>query len=119
MDFDQQSVVATCTITEMEWHRGEGWFKWLKFLYSPKIRRSLDLAFNAEVGPEKGSWKGGTTGHGIDMLKGETAEDAFKRYCEMEHSSKNRKFTLLYLGPCDAPPKKEIPSEECDAAQEA
>ena len=34
-----------------------------------------------ETGSKKGSWKGGTIGHGIDMLPGELHEGAFRRYC--------------------------------------
>lgn len=90
--------MATCKVEEREWHRGEGWFKWLKWFYPAKIKRSLDLSFSAEVGPQKGSWKGGTLGHGIDMLPNETVEDAFRRYCSMEHERKGRKFMLTYLG---------------------
>lgn len=37
-----------------------GWFKWLSWFGRPKIRRSLDIQFSSETGPEKGSWKGGT-----------------------------------------------------------
>jgi hypothetical protein len=47
----------------------------------------LDIRFSEETGRRKGSWKGGTLGHGIDMLPGELHEAAFRRYCathEME-----------------------------------
>lgn len=97
-DYDGEFITASCMIEEREWHRGEGWFKWLKFFYPVKIQRSLDLKFSAEVGPEKGSWKGGTIGHGIDMLDGETPGDAFRRYCEKVHERKGRKFTLRFIG---------------------
>lgn len=98
-DYDGERIVAQCRIEEREWHRGTGWFKWLKWFWKPMIRRSLDLKFSAQVGPEKGSWKGGTTGHGIEMLAGETPERAFRRYCEMEHSRKGRKYHLKFIGP--------------------
>lgn len=100
-DYDGAEIIATCIIEEMEWHRGEGWFKWLKFFYPAKIRRSLDLAFSAEVGPGKGSWKGGTLGHGIEMLKGETPEMAFRRYCEKGYERKGRNTSLTFLGPVE------------------
>lgn len=102
-DYDGELIVATCLIEEREWHRGEGWFKWLRFFYEPKIRRSLDIAFSAEVGPEKGSWKGGTIGHGIDMLPGESPKAAFQRYCLKTHERKGRKFLLQFIGPCEPP----------------
>lgn len=98
-DYDGEMIVATCVIEEREWHRGEGWFTWLRFFWPAKIRRSLDLKFSAEVGPQKGSWKGGTIGHGIDMEPGETPRAAFERYCAMEHDRKGRKFRLRFVGP--------------------
>ncbi len=80
-DYDGAVITATTHIQEMEWSFGEGWFSWLRFFRPNKIRRSLDMAFSAEVGNEKGSWKGGTVGCGIDMLPRETHEDAFHRWC--------------------------------------
>ena len=97
-------IVATCSIEEHEWHRGEGWFSWLRFFYPKKIRRSLDLKFSAEVGPEKGSWKGGTIGHGIEMMAGETPRKAFERYCAKEHDARQgRKFRIRFIGPAAEP----------------
>lgn len=117
-DYDGEMIVATCQITEREWHRGKGWFKWLRWFYPKKIRRSLDLKFSAEVGPKKGSWKGGTIGHGIEMLKDETPEQAFRRYCTNEHDARQgRKYRIRFIGPCDPPPVK--PARIQEAAQEA
>lgn len=90
LDFDgEPNVVSTC-IEEREWRRGTGWFKWLSRFSKPRIRRDLDLAFEKETGKRKGSWKGGTVGHSIDMLPGELHEGAFKRYC-VEHN-------MTYIG---------------------
>jgi hypothetical protein len=97
-DFDGKEIVATTHIEEREWHFGEGWFKWLSLFRKPMIRRSLSLEFSAEVGPEKGSWKGGTIGHSIEMLPGELHEPAFRRYCEQEHRSKYRRFKISFVG---------------------
>lgn len=117
-DYDGEMIVATCVIEEREWHRGEGWFKWLRWFYPAQIRRSLNLQFSAEVGPEKGSWKGGTTGHGIDMLPNETPRQAFERYCAKEHDARHgRKFRIRFVGPCDAPPHRPRPPEEAQNAQ--
>jgi len=80
-DFDGEQITATAKIEEREWRFGAGWFKWLSLFRRPKVRRSLDLRFSAEVGKRKGSWKGGTLGHGIEMLPGELHEAAFRRYC--------------------------------------
>lgn len=81
-DFDGEHITASTKIEEREWHRGTGWFKWLSWFCPAKISRSLDLRFSAEVGRRKGTWKGGTVGHSIDMLPGELHEAAFKRYCD-------------------------------------
>ncbi len=106
-DYDGELIVATCCIEEREWHKGSGWFKWLRFFSTRKIRRSLDLAFSAEVGTEKGSWKGGTIGHGIDMLTGESPKEAFQRYCAKTHERKGREYKLRFIGPCNPPKPRE------------
>lgn len=97
-DYDGKRIRATTHIEEREWRHGTGWCKWLSLFRRPKIGRSLHIEFSEEVGPEKGSWKGGTLGHGIDMLPGELHEAAFRRYCEQEHRSKHGLFRLTYVG---------------------
>lgn len=87
LDFDGEEIMATCHIEEREWRKGEGWFKWLSWFNKPMIRRSLAINYSAEVGRRKGSWKGGTLGHSIEMERGpdgqfwEGALGAFLRYC--------------------------------------
>ena len=97
-DFDGERIVATCHIEEREWRFGTGWFKWLSRFRAPKIRRYLDLAFSSEVGPGKGSWKGGTVGHSCDMHPGDTPESAFRRYCSVTHKHKGREYALRFIG---------------------
>ena len=80
-DFDGERITATTKIEEREWRAGTGLFKWLSWFRRPKNSRSLDLRFSAEVGQRKGSWKGGTIGHSIEMLPGELHNLAFQRYC--------------------------------------
>lgn len=80
-DFDGERIEASTHITEMEWRLGTRWCKWLSLFCRPRIRRSLDIRFSKETGPKKGSWKGGTIGHGIEMRPGELHESAFRRYC--------------------------------------
>lgn len=80
-DFDGEHITATTKIEEREWRFGTGWFKWLSLFRKPKVSRYLDLRFSAEVGKRKGSWKGGTVGHSIEMQSGELHEVAFRRYC--------------------------------------
>lgn len=89
-DFDGERIVATTKIEEREWRFGTGWFKWLSVFRKPKIIRSLDLRFSEEVGKRKGSWKGGTIGHAIDMLPEELHEESFRRYCEQN--------SLIFVG---------------------
>lgn len=50
-------------------------------------------------GPEKGSWKGGTIGHSIEMLPDELHEAAFRRYCDQDHRAKGRSYRIRFIGP--------------------
>ena len=95
-DFDGEQIVATCHIEEREWSKGVGHFSWLRFFFRNKIRRDMDIEFSSEVGPKKGSWKGGTLGHGIDLEDGELHESAFVRYCQ--------KHGLTFMGAEDEQP---------------
>lgn len=103
-DYDGQRITATTHIEEREWRFGEGWFKWLSLFRRPIIRRSLDIKFSSEVGPDKGSWKGGTIGHSIDMLPGELHEAAFRRYCEKDQNSRHQKYRLKFVGVANPQP---------------
>ena len=101
-DFDGEEIIATCYIEERQYEHGTGWFKWLKYFIKPEIYRSLDIDFNKEVGYEKGSWKGGTTGHSVDIENGESPLEAFKRYGSSEdryknHGIKNRNFSNIQV----------------------
>lgn len=96
-DFDGTDIEATTKIEQRQWRLGTGWFKWLGFLRTKKTSRSLDISFNKEVGPEKGSWKGGTLGHGIEMLPTETHEQAMRRYCEQDLRSKYRNYKIEFI----------------------
>lgn len=83
-DFDGEEIGAKTRIEERQWKRGEGWFKWMSAIVPDRVVRSLDIEFSAEVGRRKGSWKGGTIGHSVEMRPGETHEDAFRRYCDQD-----------------------------------
>lgn len=84
LDYDGERLTVRSRIEEREWRFGTGRFKWLSLFRSPKVSRSLDLRFSGETGSRKGSWKGGTIGHSIEMLPDELHEAAFRRYCQ-EH----------------------------------
>ena len=89
-DFDGQELTVITRIEERQWEYGTGKFKWLSRFKRPMIQRSLDLEFSGETGRRKGSWKGGTVGHSIEMQHGELHESAIKRYCE--------KHEMTYVG---------------------
>lgn len=63
---------ATIYVDRMSWRR-----KWFPFLV--KVRTSIWVSFNEEIGEEVGSWKGGTTGCGYSMERGETALQCLRR----------------------------------------
>jgi hypothetical protein len=94
-DYDGEALTARTRIEEREWRFGTGWFKWLSAFRKPKISRDLDIRFSGETGKRKGSWKGGTVGHSIEMLPGELHESAFRRYCE--------KHEMVFEGPSTVP----------------
>lgn len=89
-DFDGEEIIASTHIEEREWRRGTGWFKWISVFYKPMIHRYLEISFNKEVGPEKGSWKGGTMGHSIEIDADELHYSGIQRYCN--------KYNLTYIG---------------------
>ncbi len=94
IDYDGERIDVETYVEERERRLGAGWFRWLGYLVPKRLSRSLDIRFGKEVGPEKGSWKGGTIGHGIDMQPEETQEQAMRRYCDQEHRSKYRNFRI-------------------------
>lgn len=67
-----QNRIATCTVEKRRWHRK--WFPWIKM-----VRRVIDVEFDQEVGEQPGSWKGGVTGCGYDMLENETLVKCLRR----------------------------------------
>lgn len=97
-DFDGELIECKTRIEEREWRLGTGWFKWLGVFKKPIVHRSLDLDFSKETGRRKGSWKGGTTGHAIEMLPGELHEAAFKRYCEGDDKRHGKKRDMKFIG---------------------
>lgn len=101
-DFDGEEIIATCYISKRMWRHGIGWCKWLGYIRKPLIKYSLDLEFSKETGYNKGSWKGGTMGHSVELAYGEDPLEAFKRYGSAEdryrnHGTKNRGFTNIEI----------------------
>lgn len=83
-DYDGEEIQACVFIEERKWLKGEKLFSWLSFFYPAKVIKSLNISFSKGVGPKKGSWKGGTLGHGIELLPDEDLTGAFLRYAK-EH----------------------------------
>lgn len=77
-----QKVKATVCVVEREWR----WkaLKWLSF--PKKVHTDIDVNFNTPIGEGVDTWKGGGTGCGYRLKKGETPLDALRK---ME---KERKF---------------------------
>lgn len=109
-DYDGEEIKVRLRVEEREWRFGEKWFRWLSLFRKPQIRRSVDLWFSSEVGKRKGSWKGGTLGHAVEMTPGESIEAAFRRYCG--------KQGLTFIGPCD-PWKDKVRAPEPSADAKA
>lgn len=74
-DGSVQSCTATVYGDEMEWRlRCAKWLPW-----PHKIRRSINVDFSEELGPGRGSWKGGVTGTGYEWRHDETMQQALRR----------------------------------------
>lgn len=116
-DFDGEVITVTTYVEEREWRHGRGWFKWLSWFVKPTIQRCLVLEFSSEVGPQKGSWKGGLMGTGYEMVPGESHEDTFRRFCASEHTSKYRKFRVEFIKKLEEP-REDRPQESYAAANE-
>jgi len=70
-----QHCMATINVEEREWR--PRWFKWTTLFR--KVRKSIGIEFNHEVGERAGSWKGGVLGCGYDMLANETPLQTLRR----------------------------------------
>lgn len=81
-NYDGTIVNATISVEEREWRMN--WLYWCPFFN--KVRTTISIEFDQEVGPRKGSWKGGTIGCSYELLPNETPYECLSR---ME---KNRSF---------------------------
>lgn len=97
-DFDGEIINAEVHVEQRQWKFGEGWFKWLSFFRKDVLRTNIEINLDKEMGPEKGSWKGGTIGLGFDMNTDESIRSAFIRWCDSEQSAKRSKFKVSYIG---------------------
>lgn len=97
-DFDNEFINAEVHIEQRQWRFGEGWFKWLSIFRKDMLRTNIEINLDKEMGPEKGSWKGGTVGLSFDMQKDELIKDAFIRWCDSDQRAKRGKFKVTYVG---------------------
>lgn len=96
-DYDGSEIRAYCYLEESFYRVGTGWIKKVFGPLRPKkVFRRLDISFDGETGPEKGSWKGGTTGTSQKCEKGDKfdAQYLIEKYCAGEHRSKSGKFKM-------------------------
>ena len=77
-----QERIATFHVEEREWR----WRIFHPFAIGPKkVSRCIWISFDQEVGERTGSWKGGCTGCGYEMIAGETPVETLRR---MEYQRK-------------------------------
>lgn len=70
-----QDAKATVYVERREW-------RWRSMMWCPltaKVRKSIDITFDREMGDRAGSWKGGCISTGYDMKPGESVEQAVLR----------------------------------------
>lgn len=102
LDYDKEEVAVIARLERNTYSYGRGKFtRWLmKFFKKPIVSTYLELEFLKEIGPRKGSWKGGTTGHSVRLLENDNAVTAFKRYCispELRGSRNDISTNLTFL----------------------
>lgn len=71
---DVQYRKATVYVDRITWR-----MRWWPLLPFKKVRTSISVNFDGEVGEGTGSWKGGTIGCGYDMKLGETPLECLHR----------------------------------------
>lgn len=73
--YDGTVVPCKFWVEELEWR--PKWLRWTKMF--AKVKRFIEVEFSEEMGPKKGSWKGGTIGCGFNMLPGEHPTETIRR----------------------------------------
>lgn len=76
---------VNATITRRRAYHGRLWFgprkfrAWLRSVAPVRVYDSIDIAFDAEVGARRGSWKGGCVGTSTDLRPEESPRSALLR----------------------------------------
>ena len=73
--YDGRVIPCVFWVEEREWR--PKWLTWTGLFRD--VRRYIEIEFKDEVGPQKGSWKGGVMGCSYDLLPEETPMDCIKR----------------------------------------
>lgn len=84
LDYDKEEITATGKLVRRVYSYGNqnSVTRWImKFFRKPIDNIYLEMEFHKELGPNKGSYKGGVTGQGCKLLPDELPEDGFVRYC--------------------------------------
>lgn len=76
--YSRQDTEATYYIERHTWRRG-------RIPFYRHVSTDLRISFAHDMGPGRGSYKGGIVGISWPMLKGETAHEAFQRFAESDY----------------------------------
>ena len=95
-DYDGVELKASVYTYEME-HTWQGLLCWMNIFSSPSLVRRMQIDYSDEVGPEKGTWKGGTLGQSFPIELTDTLDIAFKKFCQKEHRSKNGRYRITLI----------------------
>lgn len=115
-DADGTVVRALVHVTEMQWRRGYGRLQWMWGFLPGIHRKSIEIEFQQEMGPRKGSWKGGLIALGFEMLQDESITDAFKRFVQDKSESDRDLRGLRYVSELGLVRKQEAPTQKARAA---
>jgi hypothetical protein len=99
-DYDGQEIRAYCHMEKRVYRIGTGWVKkYFGWLRPSRTFVQLDIKFDGETGPEKGSWKGGTIGTGIKAEKGDKVDAQFliEKYCAGKHRAKGAVYSMSLI----------------------
>lgn len=74
-DGSVQTCIATVNGEEREWRiKCAPWLPWPRL-----VKRTINVNFSEQMGPGRGSWKGGVLGTGAEWKPGERMVDALRR----------------------------------------
>ena len=75
---DGEVLVAKYFIEEKGYQPGYGWFR---YIFRVRVDRTLRITYSSEVGPGKGSYKGGGVRATVALPDYDDADEAFCHHC--------------------------------------